>query len=126
VSLLQGNVPQEEKFAARTCRQALAATLAQLDGAAGELVIGPETVIPLLPDQLDPAWWQALLERFRQPGMRALIGLPLGNEREGYTNSAAGISAETAGCRAASIATTSTTWCRSASSSRPAFAGSPS
>jgi apolipoprotein N-acyltransferase len=59
-------------------------------------VIGPETVIPLLPDQLDPAWWQALLERFRRPGQAALIGLPLGNERDGYTNSAAGISAETA------------------------------
>jgi len=97
VSLLQGNVPQEEKFAARHVPEALAATLAQLDGASGQLVIGPETVIPLLPDQLDPAWWQALLERFRRPGHAALIGLPLGNEREGYTNSAAGISAETAG-----------------------------
>ena len=96
VSLLQGNVPQEEKFAARHVPEALEATLAQLDGAEGQLVIGPETVIPLLPDQLDPAWWQALLERFRRPGHAALIGLPLGNEREGYTNSAAGISAETA------------------------------
>ena len=78
VSLLQGNVPQEEKFAARHVPEALAATLAQLDGASGQLVIGPETVIPLLPDQLDPAWWQALLERFRRPGHAALIGLPLG------------------------------------------------
>ena len=59
-------------------------------------MIGPETVIPLLPDQLDPAWWQALLDRFRQPGRAALIGLPLGNEQLGYTNSAAGISAATA------------------------------
>jgi apolipoprotein N-acyltransferase len=96
VSLLQGNVPQEEKFAARHVPEALASTLAQLETARGQLVIGPETVIPLLPDQLDPAWWQALLERFRRPGQAALIGLPLGNERDGYTNSAAGISAETA------------------------------
>ena len=59
-------------------------------------MIGPETVIPLLPDQVDPVWWQALVDRFRQPGRAALIGLPLGNEREGYTNSAAGISAATA------------------------------
>ena len=96
VSLLQGNVPQEEKFAARHVPEALASTFAQLESARGDLVIGPETVIPLLPDQLDPAWWQALLERFRQPGRAALIGLPLGNEREGYTNSAAGIAATTA------------------------------
>jgi hypothetical protein len=58
--------------------------------------LGPETVIPLLPEQLDPTWWQALLERFREPGRAALIGVPLGNERDGYTNSAAGISAGTA------------------------------
>jgi len=96
VSLLQGNVPQEEKFAMRHVRQALTATVAQLVGAGGELVIGPETVIPLLPASLDPAVWQDLLERFRQPGRAALIGLPLGNEELGYTNSAAGISAATA------------------------------
>ena len=97
VSLLQGNVPQEEKFAARHVPEALASTLAQLEAASGQLVIGPETVIPLLPDQLDPAVWEALLAHFRRPGQAALIGLPLGNEREGYTNSAAGISAGTAG-----------------------------
>ena len=96
VSLLQGNVPQEEKFAARHVPQALASTFAQLESARGALVIGPETVIPLLPDQVDPVWWQGLVDRFRQPGRAALIGLPLGNEREGYTNSAAGISAATA------------------------------
>jgi len=96
VSLLQGNVPQEEKFAMRHMRQALTATVAQLVGAGGELVIGPETVIPLLPASLDPAVWQELLERFRQPGRAALIGLPLGNEELGYTNSAAGITAATA------------------------------
>jgi apolipoprotein N-acyltransferase len=96
VSLLQGNVPQEEKFAARHVRQALASTVAQLASATGDLVIGPETVIPILPDQVDPVWWQELLERFRQPGRAALIGLPLGNEQLGYTNSAAGIAAATA------------------------------
>ena len=96
VSLLQGNVPQEEKFATRYMPQALASTAAQLESARGDLVIGPETVIPLLPEHLDPAWWQGLLDRFRQPGRAALIGLPLGNEQLGYTNSAAGISAATA------------------------------
>jgi len=96
VSLLQGNVAQEEKFAARHVPQALASTAAQLEGARGDLVIGPETVIPLLPHQLDPAWWRSLLARFRQPGRAALVGLPLGDEAAGYTNSAAGISAATA------------------------------
>jgi apolipoprotein N-acyltransferase len=61
-----------------------------------DLVLGPETVIPLLPDQLDPRYWEPLLEHFRAPGRAALIGLPLGDEQRGYTNSAAGISASSA------------------------------
>jgi apolipoprotein N-acyltransferase len=96
VTLLQGNVPQDEKFSARFVDDALALTAAQLKGARGDLVVGPETVIPLLPSQLDPAWWQDVLARFRQPGRAAIVGLPLGNEDVGYTNSAAGISATTA------------------------------
>ena len=96
VSLLQGNVPQEEKFAARFVADALAGTEAQLEQARGDLVVGPETVIPMLPSQLDPAVWQGLLDRFRQPGRAAIIGIPMGNEAEGYTNSALGISAASA------------------------------
>ena len=54
VSLLQGNVPQDEKFAAALpAAGAGLATAAQLAGARGDLVVGPETVIPLLPEQLD-------------------------------------------------------------------------
>ncbi len=97
VTLLQGNVPQDEKFSARFVDEALALTAAQLAGARGDLVVGPETVIPLLPSQLDPVWWQDVLARFRQPDRAAIVGLPLGNEDVGYTNSAAGISAATAG-----------------------------
>ena len=97
VTLLQGNVPQNEKFSARFVPEALALTAAQLENARGDLVVGPETVIPLLPSQLDPAWWQDVLARFRRPGRAAIVGLPLGNEDVGYTNSAAGISAATAG-----------------------------
>ena len=96
VSLLQGNVPQDEKFAARFVAGALAGTQAQLEQARGDLVVGPETVIPMLPSQLDPSFWQGLLERFRQPGRAAIIGIPMGSEVEGYTNSALGLSAASA------------------------------
>ncbi len=97
LTLLQGNVAQDEKFSAEHLPQALAWTRAQLLAARGDLVVAPETVIPLLPSQLDPAWWQALLDHFRAGRQAALIGLPLGNEAAGYTNSAAGLSADTAG-----------------------------
>jgi len=76
--------------------QALAWTREQLLAARGELVVGPETVIPLLPGQLDPGYWQELATHFQRGPQAALIGLPLGDEVVGYTNSAAGLSAATA------------------------------
>ncbi len=96
VSLLQGNVQQDEKFSLERLPAALEWTAQQLVAARGELVVAPETVIPLLPSQIDPAYWQGLLGHFQQPGRAALVGLPLGDEAIGYTNSAAGISADTA------------------------------
>lgn len=96
VTLLQGNVAQDEKFAIAQMPQALEWTRAQLLGARGQLVVAPETVIPLLPSQLDPAYWNEIAEHFRRGPQAVLLGLPLGDERVGYTNSAAGISAATA------------------------------
>ena len=96
VTLLQGNVAQDEKFALAQMPQALAWTSAQLRAARGALVVAPETVIPLLPSQLEPAYWQTLLDHFQRGPQAALLGLPLGDESAGYTNSAAGISAASA------------------------------
>jgi len=96
VTLLQGNVSQDEKFSLAEMPKALAWTREQLLVARGELVVGPETVIPLLPSQLDPGYWNELAEHFRRGPQAALIGLPLGDETVGYTNSAAGLSAATA------------------------------
>ena len=95
VTLLQGNVSQDEKFSEAHLPAALAWTNGQLRAAPGDLVVAPETVIPLLPSQLDPAYWQGLLQHFQAGRQAALIGLPLGDEVTGYTNSAAGISAAT-------------------------------
>ncbi len=96
VTLLQGNVAQDEKFALAQMPQALAWTRAQLLAARGALVVAPETVIPLLPSQLDPVYWRSLLDHFQRGPQAALLGLPLGDEVVGYTNSAAGISAASA------------------------------
>jgi apolipoprotein N-acyltransferase len=95
VTLLQGNVAQDEKFAADLMPQALAWTSKELLAARGDLVVAPETVIPLLPSQLEPGYWDTLASHFQRGKQAALIGLPLGDEDVGYTNSAAGISADT-------------------------------
>jgi apolipoprotein N-acyltransferase len=97
VTLLQGNVPQDEKFALEQMPQALAWTSAQLLAARGDLVVAPETVIPLLPSELDPVYWQTLVDHFQRGRQAVLLGLPLGDDEVGYTNSAAGISAATVG-----------------------------
>ena len=96
VTLLQGNVAQDEKFEAEQMPKALAWAAEQLLAARGDLVVAPETVIPLLPGDLDPAYWQVLAQHFQRGPQAALIGLPLGDYDAGFTNSAAGLSAETA------------------------------
>nr|WP_223210472.1 apolipoprotein N-acyltransferase [Leptothrix cholodnii] len=91
VTLLQGNVPQDEKFDWQRLPEALGWHVQTLMAARTDLVVAPETAIPLLPDQLPQGLWQALTAHFDQGGTHALIGLPLGNFEQGYTNSVAGL-----------------------------------
>ena len=97
VTLLQPNVPQDEKFATERLPDTLAWLGRSLVTSNAQLVVAPETAVPLLPDQLStmvPGFWQGLQRHFGRPdGPAALIGVPLGNEASGYTNSAAGLSA---------------------------------
>jgi apolipoprotein N-acyltransferase len=88
VSLLQGNIPQDEKFQAGTgVRQALQWYGEQLNRSTAALVVAPETAIPLLPGQLPEGYWQALQRRFSGGAQAAMVGIPLGSYQEGYTNS---------------------------------------
>ncbi len=94
VTLVQTNVAQDEKFAPERLPATLAWLEAALRGARGPLVVAPETAIPLLPEQLGAEAWGRFTEPFR--GDRAaLVGLPLGSYEAGYTNSVAGLSAQT-------------------------------
>jgi apolipoprotein N-acyltransferase len=92
VALLQGNIPQDEKFQPGTgVSDALRWYGAQLEGSRASLVVAPETAIPLLPQQLPAGYWAALQARFARGDQAALIGVPLGSNAEGYTNSTAGL-----------------------------------
>jgi apolipoprotein N-acyltransferase len=97
VALLQTNVAQDEKFAAEHMPASLDWVAAALKGAQADLVLAPETAVPLLPDQLDelvPGYWVALQRHFSQPGGPvALVGVPLGSYALGYTNSVVGLDA---------------------------------
>jgi apolipoprotein N-acyltransferase len=92
VALLQGNIPQDEKFQPGTgVAVALRWYGEQLRDSHAALVVAPETAIPLLPQQLPAGYLDALRDRFSRGDEAALIGIPLGSMREGYTNSAIGL-----------------------------------
>ncbi len=99
VSLLQTNVAQDQKFAADRMPAALAWLREALESARGQLVVAPETAIPLLPSQLAellPGYWPALRARFEAGPQALLVGLPMGDYDSGYTNSVLGVSPATA------------------------------
>jgi apolipoprotein N-acyltransferase len=97
VTLLQGNVPQDEKFIADYQVPMLIWHARQLLAAQGKLVIAPETAIPLLPSQLPEGYWDRIKSGFTaQTGRYALVGVPLGDFDVGYTNSVVGLSGEAA------------------------------
>jgi apolipoprotein N-acyltransferase len=92
VALLQGNIPQDEKFQGGTgIPVALDWYGQQLRDSTAALVVAPETAIPMLPQQLPSGYFEALAGRFAQGRQAALIGIPLGSMREGYTNSVIGL-----------------------------------
>ena len=96
VSLLQTNVPQDEKFVVEQLPNTLRTLAADLASARGQLVIAPETAVPLLPSQLDgmaPGYMAALAMHFGAPGRAAIIGVPLGDYDRGYSNSVIGLTA---------------------------------
>lgn len=90
VTLLQGNIPQDEKFEATHQAAALEWHLQALVAARSDLVVAPETAIPFLPQQMPEGVWDALQARYSSGATAALVGVPLGDEQVGYTNSAAG------------------------------------
>jgi apolipoprotein N-acyltransferase len=92
VTLLQGNIPQNEKFELGTgVARALAWYHTELLAAKTALVVAPETALPVLPVQLPDGYWDTLRVAMDAAGRAAVIGIPLGNEAQGYSNSVIGL-----------------------------------
>jgi len=104
VRLLQGNIPQDEKFIpGQGLQVALNWYGEQLLANTEPLVVTPETAIPVLPQQLSPPYWQAIKNKYAPPAAQnqspvapqtALIGLPMGAPGVGYSNSALALGPE--------------------------------
>jgi apolipoprotein N-acyltransferase len=90
VQLLQGNIPQDEKFEfGPGINRSLSWYGQALERSTAPLVVTAETAIPLLPTQLPSSYWNAIRAPFVQPGSEraALVAVPLGSIETGYTNS---------------------------------------
>ena len=95
LALLQGNIPQDEKFQPGSgVPMALQWYYDQIHAAKASLVVAPETAIPLLPQQLVPGYLEGMAERYAAGGQALLLGIPLGSLEEGYTNSVLGFAPE--------------------------------
>jgi len=91
VALLQGNIPQDEKFVpGGGIETALDWYGKQLHDATASLVVTPETALPLLPSQLPPGYLQAMAARYASGTQAAIVGLPL-RDGDGYSNSVIGL-----------------------------------
>ena len=92
VELLQGNIPQDEKFESGTgVPLALAWYADQWMSDAQVLFVAPETAIPLLPMELPPLYWRDLQTRFADGRAALLTGIPLGDDQHGYRNAVIGM-----------------------------------
>lgn len=98
LELLQGNIPQDEKFQHGSGVPVALQWYAQaLRDAKADLVVAPETAIPLLPQQLMPGYLEGLQGRYAQGTQAALLGIPMGDEVLGYSNSVLALSSATGG-----------------------------
>ena len=92
VTLLQGNIPHDLKFQPSTgVMDALQFYGSQLKQVQTSLVVLPETAFPMLPEQIPSDYWRALKSHFASGEQGALIGIPLGSSRDGYSNSVLGL-----------------------------------
>ena len=105
VALLQGNIAQEEKFQPNGgVETALQWYGQQMREVQADLLVLPETALPLFPQQLPQEYWHGLQKRFASGGQAALIGVPAGDGLTGYANAVVGMAsggAQVAGVEAA-------------------------
>ncbi|MFG6460035.1 apolipoprotein N-acyltransferase [Roseateles sp. DXS20W] len=87
LSLVQPSIPQDQKFDAARFSANLDILTRLIESSQGQVVITPESVVPLPLAELD----RATLVRLSRPERPALLGTFLGNADEGFVNSVVGL-----------------------------------
>lgn len=97
VSLLQPNVAQDLKFEPARMAANFDRLARDVEAAHGQLVVTPESVVPIPLNALDPVEWQRLQRAVSGPGRAALVGVFVGDDTRGYVNSMVALSAASDG-----------------------------
>jgi apolipoprotein N-acyltransferase len=76
VTLVQGNIPQEMKWRPEKARDTLQTYLELTRASNSELIVLPETAIPMFDVNVPPGYFEALAEHARANGGDLLTGIP--------------------------------------------------
>lgn len=91
VRLLQGNIAQHIKFDIDQLSATLALYDALIRQTPADLIVTPETALPLFSHQLPTAYMQRLIDFSQRSQSTLMIGLPIQDNPTRYTNSVLGI-----------------------------------
>jgi apolipoprotein N-acyltransferase len=87
VALLQGNIPQDLKWQPETIDATLASYARMAAASPAQLIVLPETALPLFESDLPDAYRAGLAALGRRHGGDVLTGLPTGSPQGAYFNS---------------------------------------
>lgn len=91
VALLQGDIAQSEKFRPESLGPTLQIYGNWLSSLKANLIVTPETAVPVLPEDLDPGYLRRIERTLRKRHTAALLGIPLTRGSDQYTNSVLGL-----------------------------------
>lgn len=104
VRLVQGNVPQSQKFDPALMQQGietylqLAALAPKSPDGKPDVIILPETVVPLFQNRVSPQLWQRWIKVSEDMNAPLVMGVPLNTQRDNqqvYTNSVIALNGQT-------------------------------
>lgn len=90
VALLQGNVSQSLKWSPTQAEHTLAHYLQLVRASQAQLIVLPETALPVLREQIDPRYMDALAQHARAQGGDVLLGV-VDYRQSSYLNSAVSV-----------------------------------
>ncbi len=91
VRLIQGNVPQDEKFNGAHVLATLKQYRDAIMAAPADLIATPETAVVMLPQQLPPDYLPAISQFLQRSGSSLALGIPMADSQTAYFNSVLGM-----------------------------------